>query len=849
MGSKGGGTQGYRYYMSLLSGLCRGPVDQLVEIKIGDKTAWLGQAEGNSLQSINQPNLFGGDDKEGGVQGPFAVYMGDENQVLPGAQGSLPDVRGSIGGLVSQMRGVTTVWFDGMVAAMNPYLKTWKFRVRRSKMGWFGGAAWYPSKATVYLGSDNLVVTTNRPDGLPVTLDEANSSFTITFNRNGLEGDEVAINGQTITFVKDQDDDDLAEGEFDPDKDIARTVRKLASYINARSTKYKATASYNANSVTIAPEQSSSKINAMNASHIVYECYTNPLWGRGWTPSRLDENSFVYAANTLCNEGFGLALIWYRKEDIDVFIQKVCDLVGGLTYTDRETGKVVFKLIRADYDLDDVPLYTPETGLLDITDDDSASSDNSYNEIIGTSTDPVTGLDFQVRAQNLAGFQSQGAVSSMDRDYKGIPTKALLSRVVLRDLRAMASGLKKYNVTLDRRAWRVTPGSVIRISHPGRGLQNVVLRVGEIDDGNMVNGAIKIKAAIDVFGLPSTTYVETVDSGWVAPSKVAVPAPDERLIEAGYRDVYRALGAGDAQALDPTSAYVGQLAVAPNATSLEYDLYTKAEGEAEYVDRGRGPFTGNAKLTAAITPLQTEIGVKSMVSFDAGNVGQVLLVNDELVRLDALDVNAGTATITRGVADTIPQNHAAGATLWTVDDDLIGDGQAWAIGETVYSKVLTRTSSDLLDATLADEQEIMLVGRQALPYPPGDVRIGDVSIFAAPGEQPEPVLTWASRNRLTQADHIVGHTEPSVAGEDGQVYTIRIYAADGETLLRTVDDIADTTWTYTAAMQAEDEPASTVIAELESKRGELVSWQRYRFPIVLNGGWGYGWGLNWGAPA
>jgi len=864
--SKGGGqTQGYRYYMSMLSGLCRGPIDELVEIKVGDKEAWNGHACSDTPQYIDAPNLFGGDDKEGGVQGPFAVFLGDEDQVLPGAQTvaaggglgstiinivkgavvrSLPDVRASIGGRVSQMRGVTTVWFNGLVAAMNPYLKTWAFRVRRAKAGWYGGVAWYPDKATIFLGGDNLTVTSNQAIDLKVTLNE-DSTQTITFARNVQSGDTVTVNGIGISYVE-KSDDGPADFEIVPNKDRLRSVRNLANYVNARSTAFKATATYTDTTVTFAANKGAQQIYAMNPSHIVFQCYTDPLWGRGLTWDDLDQNAFVYAANTLCNEGFGLALIWYRKEDIDVFIQKVCDLVGAVTYTDRETGLIVFKLVRNDYVLADVPLFTFETGLLSIDDDDSASSDNSYNEVIGTSRDPVSNIDFQVRAQNLASFQAKGDISSLDQDYKGIPTKGLLARVVTRDLRAMGSGLKKYSVTLDRRGWRVTPGSVIRITAPSRGLQDVVLRVGEIDDGNMVNGQIKLKCAIDVFGLPNVTYHEVVDNGWVAPSKVATPALDERLVEASYRDVYRMQGAAEAEAVDATTAYIGQLAVAPNATSMEYDLLTKAEGEASYVDRGRGPFTGYATLAADIGPLDTAVPLTALVMFNEDNVGQGLLIGDELVRLDALDTAAGIATIARGTGDTIPRAHEAGDLLWTIDDDLVSDGQAYFAGETVNSLVLTRTSSDLLDPEQADVQEIELAGRPARPYPPAGVTVDGASVFGLTGEHPEPALAWTERNRVTQHDVLIGYDEATVLGEIGQTYTVRIYDAKSGALLRTVSDIAGTTWAYTADLSAADGSPSRVRIELESARDGLASWQCYSFLVALKAGWGYSWGLNWG---
>src|SRR3546814_16962632 len=66
-------------------------------------------------------------------------------------------------------------------------------------------------------------------------------------------------------------------------------------------------------------------------------------------------------------------------------------------------------LVRDDYVLDALPLFTPDTGLLDIREDDSGSADTSFNEVIGTGRSPINNQDFQVRAQNLAASPPQQA--------------------------------------------------------------------------------------------------------------------------------------------------------------------------------------------------------------------------------------------------------------------------------------------------------------------------------------------------------------------------------------------------------------------------------------------------------
>lgn len=89
MSSKGGGGDqiiGYRYFMAILMGLCRGPVDEVTEIKVGGRTAWSGSVTGNTTVNVASGNLFGGDDKEGGIEGPLFVAMGASDQVLDDGQ-------------------------------------------------------------------------------------------------------------------------------------------------------------------------------------------------------------------------------------------------------------------------------------------------------------------------------------------------------------------------------------------------------------------------------------------------------------------------------------------------------------------------------------------------------------------------------------------------------------------------------------------------------------------------------------------------------------------------------------------------------------------------------------------
>lgn len=68
-------TIGYKYYMGVQLGICHGPDVTLREVWFDDDKAWSGQVTSGSF-TINKPDLFGGEESGGGVQGTVSFYNG-----------------------------------------------------------------------------------------------------------------------------------------------------------------------------------------------------------------------------------------------------------------------------------------------------------------------------------------------------------------------------------------------------------------------------------------------------------------------------------------------------------------------------------------------------------------------------------------------------------------------------------------------------------------------------------------------------------------------------------------------------------------------------------------------------
>lgn len=711
---------GYRYYMSIQMGIARGPIDALLEIKIGDISAWTGSVSDNTQFDIDRPDLFGGEEKEGGIKGTVDVQVGYQNQTYPNY---LKDEMG--GGLIPEFRGVTTLFYRGLITVNNPYPKTWKMRVQRRTAGWHGATFWYGEKVSIDLPGP---------------------------------------------------------------------------------------------------------IYAMNPAHIIYECATNPVWGRGLPTSILDDASFRAAADTLYAEGFGICLRWNRQDDLDKFVQSIINHIAAAIYIDRQSGLLTLKLLRADYDINEIPTFNYDTGLIDITDDQSGSTETSFNEIVVKYHDPITDLDGQVRVQNLASFQSLGSIISTTVDYPGLPTPNLAALVAQRDLDVQSPDLRRMTLKFDRRGGVIEPGSVFNLVVPSRGIAFITMRAGNIEDSPLNDGTITVTAIQDVFSLPSTSYLDPEISAWVPPDRTAVEISNRRIEEGNYWDASISLPPATLDTLDVDSGAIKTFAEQPTALSMEYVVDTAAGSEA-FVERGIGGWEPVARLTADIDEYATAITFDTQSNTHLIVPSVTALIGDEIVSVDVIDTAAGTATIVRGIIDTIPAPHLDNDYVWfQYALPTGGDGREYVDGETVHVKLLTRTSSAKLSELAAPTDDIVIGGRQGRPYPPGNVRVNGERFAEVTPQTGDVVLTWAHRDRVMQNSVIVGHSAGSTGPEPGTTYTIRIY--DGLSLIRTVSGLTGTTYNYDITTAYGDGDLVTPRFELESIRGGKVSWQHYTFDVV-----------------
>lgn len=822
MGKGGGQTVGFRYFMDILMGLGRGPVDSVVQVRVGNLPILGGEIDSNSVTQINQGALFGGDQGQGGIVGSLIAMFGSPGQQIP------IEVKNSISGAttaptftpdgvqltytydgdigvnqeggtveqaadISEFRGVTTLFYTGQVCSNDPYPQTWTVRLRRATQGWDTNGPWYPEKAQIIYPPDDLPgwdAATNSPE---------------IFSGTGAIGQEYVVTVAGLVVID-------GVGDW-----LVGQIIAFDSTLN----------------VWTKLQGDESTVVAMNPAHILYQCLTDASWGRGMLRQELDNDSWVYAANYLWAENFGISLRWSTDSDINEFVQKIVDHIGAALYIDRSSGLMVLRLIRDDYDPTQVPQFNYQSGLLSVDTQETGSSLVVANEIVVNWHDPVLDQDRQNRVQNLASIQSIGAIISQTRDYPGICNAEMAERVALRELNIGSAGLKRFVCKFDRRAWRLQPGNVVGISAPDKGIDNAILRVVTYDDGTTIDGTITMECLQDVFGLPSTVFSSPVASTWVSPQLgSASPITREVVQEASYYEMAVSLSATDLASVTDDEGGILGVGARPSSTSQSLVILSTPSGGALETDYG--DFCPTGVVSNATGYYDTTLNLSSGTDLGQITVPSSALYETEVVQVVDFNITTGVLTIERGGADTVPLPHGANANIFFYGAGINSAFTSpYSTSEVVDVQLLNKTNTAVSLQADSTHETVTISPRWTRPYVMGNLQLNGqpaLSVTSLPIAA-DLVFTWVSRNRLTQFDQFVGHLDGAVTAEASTTYQVDVLDGTTDALIRSHTGITASTYTYDSTEAALGPDPTPLAFEFHSVRDGLLSYNGYRILV------------------
>ena len=123
-------TKGYKYEVGMQMAIAIGPVDRILGLWIGDDKVWTGDVTHGNTFTVDDPELFGGeDDGTGGFDGVFEFFSGTTTQTastylstFQQQGGDTPAYRG-----ICYLSPKTDPWYVGNSTTIKP----WKFEVQR----------------------------------------------------------------------------------------------------------------------------------------------------------------------------------------------------------------------------------------------------------------------------------------------------------------------------------------------------------------------------------------------------------------------------------------------------------------------------------------------------------------------------------------------------------------------------------------------------------------------------------------------------------------------------------------------------------------------------------------------
>lgn len=581
-----------------------------------------------------------------------------------------------------------------------------------------------------------------------------------------------------------------------------------------------------------------------NPALAVYELLTNPDYGLGLPVATMNATSFMSAASALATEGLGISMQFDTQATADQLIGEILRHCDGLLYTDPATGQWTIVLARGGYNPATLPVLTVDNVLA--TPDFSRGSWSETTNLVGIRfTSRVNNYnDRLVKAYDPANISVTGEVRPQTIDFKGISSETAAALVAIRVLKTLTYPLSKIKLVANRAAWQFRPGGLFRFTWVPLGIVNQVFRITRIGYGELTDGKISIDAVEDIFGINSVAFVAPPSSGWVNPLGAATPCSAQQLVELPYLLQQR-------ESL-PLGIYA--LAMAgrdPVVNEQSFEIWLNPG--SGFADSGiTSGFCPVGVLNAAYPSGLTAFDPTGFVLASAGGVDldqltaasptdfadgvTLCMIDNEIMAWTTPTLNAdGTYTIAgiaRGLLDTVPAAHAAGAKVFFFSLGAnVTQPTPYASDLTVTARFTPNSAIDQLAIAAASDVTLTTRSRYARPYPPGNVRVNGRAYGVRPATTAgDLTVTWNSRNRLTQA-LTVQQDAGEIAGETGQSFQVQIKIA-GVAVGAPINVGTSETFTYTAAQRGIDDPDYTKLTtiEISSVAGGLASY----FPQVVS---------------
>jgi hypothetical protein len=828
---------GYNYYVGLDFALCLGEDVVLREIRCDDEIIWSGTLSDTTEQSINFPDLFGGEDEGGGLTGNFTFYPGAFSQT-PNAY--LEYVLGS--GEVPAYNGIARVVL--YTAPSGTQSGQWFPDPNPSNEPTFGFDTLTPATLSQPGDYTDLhdYVTQAEIDGGYVTVDDQSTinftkissgidsasvignltwyddTFTQIGSSNGYQTGSTYNQGQTATlswgfnpprtapvgaryFVIQREFN--VNGDSTADWDLNWGVAETTIALSKPSGIYSGlgigeSAQLRPFSFVVQRHTNGLGLNSkktigddMNPAEAIYQIMTDPWIGLGTSASMIDTTNFTAAGNTLHSEGNGVSVFVTSQKEARNVLTEILRQIDGFLYQDPSTQKVKLKLVREDYNPATLTIFD-EDDIIEV----KKYSRSAWEEIVSEVKVQYKAIDQEsdkvAVAQDMAAIDQVGRARTVTMSFPFCYDDDTAMAIAARELGQQSVPLFSMTVELNRGGYDLVPGEVVKISWADFGLSEVIMRVQKPDLGSLVDNRIVVDLIQDKFASGSVVFASPEASSWEDVSQFPNDVTDYDVINSPVFFM-RKIDTGVAD--DAVLPIV--LPRKPETYSDNYTLIVgDTSGDLTISDVTNIPYPATATLKAEM-PFTSglEAGYTSGAgfffenlsgTFTAGTEAQIFAGEAGLIYVDGEIIgveNVGGDSflgIYRGLFGTSIKTHAVGTRIYQIGPNFIGRGDVQSVltnGETLYFKILDIVDGRALAKSVATERSSAATSIVTLPLRPRDIQVDGEYNKTIDGTSAFDVTGSAtSRNTGTTYPAEDAAAESPV---DSETYDIRVYDGSG----------------------------------------------------------------------
>lgn len=550
-----------------------------------------------------------------------------------------------------------------------------------------------------------------------------------------------------------------------------------------------------------------------NPAYVIYEILSSKRFGSAIPHTMLDAETFRDAAYQLYTEGLGVSMIIDSPATAAEAINNVLKIIQASLVKDKATGRLKLKLIRSDYDFDDL-FEINERNIKRVSGYSRGSLDAAASEVKVTYTSREFGYQQRTAiAQNGGVRLHKGDVDSRSFSMPAISRADLATQIAQRELVALSGQLANCSVECNRSAAGIEVGDVVKMSFKPLQIDQIAMRVIEVGLGEAGSKAVTLKLMQDIFSVSQSVYSTGDERQWVKPTVEALDVTNFCLIEAPVIFTNN----GSTRSI---------LVCAENpGNALDYTIAIKKGMETSYTKYYKNNFTPCLTLAGALSagvwkqgslPLAGDLSIfSSLTNLEVRDAQGILLIDSEVgrewVSYESV-VSGGLSEIHRGLFGSVPLAHPAGAKVWAVSEGCgVPDELAFTKDESLSVKLLVGTQDKRMAEEDATMRAVQILGANDRPWLPGNVRVNGAEGGAISGEA---TLTWATREG-SSGKLALYYDETSY--ETATTYQVRVWHK-GELLVGSgagVSGYAGTSWTFQRERDYNQEFPDQLFSELD----------------------------------